>query len=82
MNREKIRRTLTKIDSDILIIEANSGATTLEQLQQTKVDCIFLDYYLGDMTADELVTKITYSVPIIIVTGLGDEQLTVRKSVV
>jgi len=82
VDRERIRRTLKKIDADISISEASSGKETLARLQQKKFDCVFIDYYLGDMTGSDLVKKIQsqipYFVPIIIVTGLGDERLAVQ----
>ena len=82
VDREGLRRALKKIDGDLSIYEANSGRKALAQLYQKRFDCVFIDYYLGDMIGSELVrevqSQIPYFVPIVIVTGLGDEQLAVQ----
>ena len=82
VDRESLRRALKKIDGDLSIYEANSGRKAMAQLYQKRFDCVFVDYYLGDMTGSELVrevqSQIPRFVPIVIVTGLGDEQLAVQ----
>ena len=48
-----------------------------EILQSEKFDAVVMDYQLGDGTAFDLFNKIK-DVPIVIVTGAGDQEIAVR----
>ncbi len=84
VDRERIRRLLrhSPLALNFHIIECSSGEETLARLQQQNVDCLLLDYHLADMTAMELLRSIaqhhTNNIPIIIITGMGDESLAVN----
>lgn len=76
IDRLKIKRLI----SDFETKEAASGSECLEILKDHKFNCIILDHYLSDCESIELIEKIkTISdVPIIVVTGQGDERLVVK----
>lgn len=82
VDREKIRRSLMRINSEFKIIEASSGHDALEYVKQMQFDCIFIDNFLGDTTgvdlAAEIQKHINSAIPIIMITGLGSEQLAVK----
>lgn len=64
------------------IMNASSGESALEQVQRAEdIDLVILDYKLSDMSGIELlreIKKIKPSVPIIIVTAFGDEDVAVK----
>lgn len=76
IDRLKIKRLI----SDFEIKEAASGSECLEILKDNNFDCIILDHYLNDYESIELIAKIKLinDVPIIVVTGQGDERLVVK----
>lgn len=61
--------------------EAINGKEALDYLQQHEVDCILLDYQLPDINGIDLLKKIKEItgkfVPVIMLTGRGDEQIAV-----
>jgi diguanylate cyclase (GGDEF)-like protein len=81
LDRERVRRLLEKLHPSCETIEVGSGAETRQILTQYSFDCIFLDYRLGDCYGTELVADIRNirgdEVPIIIITGRGDERVAV-----
>jgi len=60
------------------IYEAESRDSVLDSLNETKIDCVLMDYYMSDITGLELMQifrEKAISVPVIMLTGQGDEQL-------
>ena len=66
---------------DVLI--ASSGVSALRQVQETEnIDIVILDYKLPDMSGIEVLQelkKIKPSMPVIIVTAFGDEDVAVKS---
>src|ERR1700733_4785186 len=58
------------------------GAPALDFLQKNKVDCILLDYQLPDMTGLDFLKKLKndgdIKIPIIMLTGAGNEKIAVE----
>lgn len=80
LDRMAVRRALKSVDLPLTIVEADNSATALQMLDQTPVDCIFLDYQLPG--ADGLAVLRTIRergllTPVVMLTGQGDEQLAV-----
>ncbi|MDE2593522.1 MAG: response regulator [Burkholderiales bacterium] len=82
VDRERVRRFLTKSTQIVDVVEAESGFQALQLLQDDQFDCIVLDNHLGDTTGAELISRIQqesrYGCPIIMVTGAGNENLAVQ----
>lgn len=82
VDREKFRRLLRKSGLHTEVEEASSGRDALDLLQRGRYDCVVVDYRLGDTTGTDLARTIRSSesglVPIIMVTGLGDERVAVE----
>jgi diguanylate cyclase (GGDEF)-like protein len=81
VDREKFRRLLRGSDLVANIEEASSGRDAIARMHSDHFDCVIVDYRLGDTTGTELVRSIKeaieYPIPIIMVTGCGDEEVAV-----
>lgn len=68
-----------KAPSEFKILEVETGEESLSLCDQTKPDCILLDYRLPDMDGLELLRslndKFNNTVPILLLTGQGSEQI-------
>ncbi|MCF7956916.1 MAG: response regulator [Phycisphaerae bacterium] len=63
------------------IITFHSGREAIAWLREHSVDLLLLDYYLADMTGAEVICSLTeagVSLPFILMTGHGDEELAVE----
>jgi len=82
VDRERIKRFITKIKIPLLVIFAQNGTEAIQKISQCKVDLILLDYQLGDMTGTDVLTVIkdqqNLIVPTIMVTGMGDEKTAIE----
>lgn len=82
VDREKICRLLKSSSFEIASTEASSGKQALELMREQSFDCIVLDYRLGDGLGTDLLTTMRIefglAAPVIMVTGLGDEQIAVE----
>ncbi|WP_342620168.1 EAL domain-containing protein [Rhodoferax sp. GW822-FHT02A01] len=82
IDRERIRRVLGKGSVKSSVQEANSLGEARSYLKSDKFDCVFLDYKLGDASGTELLHDIQSGsipyVPVIMVTGEGNERLVVQ----
>jgi diguanylate cyclase (GGDEF)-like protein len=81
VDRERIRRLLSRAQSEYEILDVGSGAEAIDMLLATQLDCVLLDYHLGDMTGTDVLRRINAEgivTPVIMVTGVGDEQLVVE----
>lgn len=76
---EKTLRLLRKIPLIIDVSAANSAKEAIAFLKDHIFDCVILDYRLNDADGTELIKPIqkhrTEPSPIIMVSGLGDEQI-------
>ncbi|MBE7383006.1 MAG: response regulator [Leptolyngbya sp. SIO1E4] len=80
VDRMAIRRHLAKTHFTTEITEAGDADTALEYLTQEQYSCVFLDYRLPDTDGISLVKQLRlegFLVPIIVLTGQGDEQIAV-----
>ena len=81
VDRMAVRRTFKKADLEIELQEAEDAKTAIALLQDINFDCVFLDYLLPDQDGLELVKKlpsIGIKVPVIVLTGQGDERIAVE----
>ncbi|HPS59484.1 MAG TPA: diguanylate cyclase [Spirochaetota bacterium] len=79
-----IRRSIIRMldrEEIFRIYEAESRDSVLDALKESKIDCVLMDYYMSDITGVELMhifKQNGISVPVIMLTGQGDEQLAVN----
>jgi len=82
VDRERIRRMLARAPFKVDMIEAASGQEALTRLDGGSVDCVLLDYHLGDAVGTDLVETIRARngrpCPVIMITGLGSEEVAVE----
>jgi diguanylate cyclase (GGDEF)-like protein len=82
VDRENMRRLLTKTTWSIDLHEASSFAEAKVQLQANQFDCVFLDYSLGDATGFDVIPEVRHHrneiCPIIMVSTNGNQQLVVE----
>lgn len=79
--REMTLRAFRKKDPGLQIIPVETGPGCLEALAQDRFDVIILDYSLPMMNGIDVLTEIQeggYAVPVIMVTGQGDEKIAVE----
>ncbi|WP_281556689.1 GGDEF domain-containing response regulator [Thalassomonas sp. RHCl1] len=79
VDRERLHRMLNNSLDHIQIEEATSAPQALSILAKQTWDCIFLDYHLGDSSGLDLLQEIRARIDtpcaVILVTGLGDENI-------
>jgi len=81
LDRMAVRRALTKAGVQMELSEVSDGYVALSTLKNTKYDCVFLDYRLPDQDALTLIHKLNsweIKVPLVILTGQGDEDIAVE----
>ena len=82
VDRERIRRYFKKASLAYESVDAESGKHALQLLENESFDLILLDYQLGDMTGFDLLLEIQQrgggEIPVIMITGGGDEMLAVE----
>lgn len=81
VDRMAVRRALQQAGFKILFSEARSFAEAIAAFQHDRIDCAFLDYQLPDsdgLTLVQHVREIGIKVPLIVLTGQGDEQIAVE----
>src|SRR5215212_12202565 len=80
LDRMAVRRALKSADMPLAIVEADDSTTALGVLEQTPVNCIFLDYQLpgpDGLAVLRAIRERGLLIPVVILTGQGDEQLAV-----
>ena len=83
-DQEKVRRFLKKDPlCEYQLLQAYTGEEGLELCRTGKVDCILLDYRLPDMDGLEFMAELEaenkpITVPIVFLTGTGNEELAVK----
>lgn len=81
VDRAAIQRYLAKSGLNAEVTEAQSAAVAHEYLTQQEFNCVFLDYYLPDRDGIEVLRQLRmegFTLPIIVLTGQGDEQVAVE----
>jgi two-component system, sensor histidine kinase and response regulator len=81
VDRMTVRRALTKAGVPTEVLEASSGSTMAMALQEQPFDCIFLDYQMPGQDGLVLLRQLRHQgvhIPIIMLTGQGDEQIAVE----
>ena len=79
--RESTLRAFRKRDPHLEIITVENGPACLELLHQDHFNAVILDYSLPKMNGIEVLGRIQaggYTVPVIMVTGQGDETIAVE----
>jgi signal transduction histidine kinase len=80
VDRMAVRRALTKSGLQFEVQEAESGQAAIAHLKQESFSCVFLDYRLPDqdgLTLIQTVRNDRIPVPMVVLTGQGDEQIAV-----
>ena len=81
VDRMMVRRALNSADRTIQIEESEDAATALKSLKAATFDCVILDYRLPGTDGLALLKQIRaldITVPVIMMTGQGDERLAVE----
>ncbi|MEH1822342.1 MAG: ATP-binding protein [Nostoc sp.] len=81
VDRIAIRSALTKAGVQMELSEVGDGNEAFSALSTTAYHCVFLDYRLPDQDGLTLVQQLRSSgikVPLIVLTGQGDEQITLQ----
>ncbi len=81
LDRMAVRRALTKAKVNAIFTEVDNCARAIATLQTQTFDCIFLDYRLPDRNGLSLIQEVRETgtkVPLIVLTGQGDEQTAVE----
>jgi signal transduction histidine kinase len=82
VDRLMVGRALKKTGISIEQVEATTAAEAIEILTDSSFDCVFLDYYLPDqdgLTLIRTLRALGIQVPLIVLTGQGDEQIAVES---
>jgi two-component system sensor histidine kinase/response regulator len=80
VDRLAVRRALKSAGLSVNLLEATDYATAIATLKQVDPDCVFLDYRLPDRDGLTLVQDLRQrgiKIPLIVLTGQGDEQIAV-----
>ncbi|MDF5730576.1 MAG: ATP-binding protein [Rhizonema sp. PD38] len=81
VDRMAVRRSLLKAGVEIELSEVSDGNSAIAAFPENSYDCVFLDYLLPDQDGLTLTRKIRslgIKVPIVVLTGQGDEQIAVE----
>lgn len=81
VDRMAVRRALTKAGIQMELSEVGDGESAITALCDSFYDCVFLDYCLPDQDGLSLLQNIhlkDIKVPIVVLTGQGDEQIAVE----
>lgn len=81
VDRIAVRRALRAAGVNVELSETDSCAGAIAALQQQNFDCVFLDYRLPDGDGLSLVQQVRalkITVPLVVLTGQGDEQIAVQ----
>ena len=81
VDRLAIRRHLEKSQFQVALFESGNASEAISYLQDFTFNCIFLDYRLPDADGISLVRQLRlegHYMPIIVLTGQGDEQIAVE----
>ena len=78
-DRMNVQRLLDGEQMNVVIHEASDCSSGIEKMKSIKFDCVLADYRLPDATGVEFLGKLREvdenKVPLIVLTGMGDERL-------
>ncbi|MFH7030684.1 MAG: ATP-binding protein [Heteroscytonema crispum UTEX LB 1556] len=81
VDRMAVRRALTKAGVQMELSEVGDGNSAIATLKDNLYDCVFIDYGLPDQDGLTLIKKlraIDVKIPLVVLTGQGDEQIAVE----
>lgn len=81
VDRFALKRLLGKASVEASVVEATTAGEARQALEGRHADCIFLDYLLPDSDGKSLLGEFRANgvdIPIIVLTGQGDERLAVE----
>ncbi|MBN3884535.1 MAG: ATP-binding protein [Nostoc sp.] len=81
VDRMAVRCALTKAGVQMELSEVGNGNDAFSALSTSAYDCVFLDYHLPDQDGLTLIQQLRFSeikVPLVVLTGQGDEQITLQ----
>ncbi|MEH2347946.1 MAG: ATP-binding protein [Nostoc sp.] len=81
VDRMAVRSALTEAGIQMELSEVSDSNDAFSALSTTAYDCVFLDYRLPLQDGLTLIQQLRYSeikVPLVVLTGQGDEQITVE----
>ncbi len=82
VDRERISRVIDKLKLPVILHNAASGRDAILQMESSDIDILFLDYHLGDMTGKDVLQELRQRdrnhLPVIMITGKGDEDTAVE----
>ena len=81
VDRMAVRRALTKVGVQMELSEVGDGNSAIATLKDNLYDCVFIDYGLPDQDGLTLIKKlraIDVKIPLVVLTGQGDEQIAVE----
>jgi len=74
-DRKSIKMYLEAGNGNYKIFEAVSKLEGVEMIKSEKPDCIILDYELPDGNGLEIIDEINIDVPVVLLTGQGDNDI-------
>ncbi|TVQ22363.1 MAG: hybrid sensor histidine kinase/response regulator [Leptolyngbya sp. DLM2.Bin15] len=80
VDRMTVRRSLIKAGFRLQVVEVENCTEAIATLQASSFDCVFLDYRLPDqdgLLLVQQVRQIGIRVPLVVLTGQGDEEIAV-----
>ncbi|MBF2089516.1 MAG: response regulator [Synechococcales cyanobacterium K44_A2020_017] len=80
VDRMTVRRSLIKAGFRLQVVEVENCTEAIVTLQESPFDCVFLDYRLPDqdgLLLVQQVRQIGIRVPLVVLTGQGDEEIAV-----
>jgi signal transduction histidine kinase len=81
VDRMAVRHALVKAGVQMELSEVSDGNDAFSALSTTAFDCVFLDYHLLNQDGLSLLQQLSSSeikVPLVVLTGEGDEQIAVQ----
>lgn len=81
VDRQNIRRVFSEIDLDVSITECDNVEEALKAFALEQFDCVLIDYLMPGLDGFEgleKLQKINASIPIVMITGQGNEILAVK----
>ncbi|MFN4249964.1 response regulator [Deinococcus sp.] len=69
-----LRRAAPQVQCEVVSV----GADAVERLRRDPPDCVLLDFNLPDMTGLEVLTEARPACAVVMLTGVGDEQVAVQ----
>lgn len=82
VDRERLERMLDRTGIQSQVVSAGSAGEALRCVKAQPFDCVLLDYHLGDAVGTDLLPLLSTPdgarLPVLMVTGAGDERIAVN----